>query len=373
VPIVGADLKAFVGYLLNKDGQHEGLKGIAVYTPAAVGGAGNEIWRVYGYGGDPNLAPRGLDGQTALRAALDHPDLLTAELTAASLLRNGADPSGLQLGGSSPLHAAAQRGSIDLVEMLIRKGAPIEARDARGRTALDLAEEHGQETAASVLRAQATIPRDHSTSRRAYGGSGEAYTPPDLSAFPVIAVGAVVGQAHTDLDAVRSAVERQPRLAHAISTTTESAVEAGAHMGRLDIVEYLLDRGAAYSLPTAVMRNDLPRARFLLEQDPLRIHERGPHDFALLWYPVIGKGLLEMARLLLAFGAEVERQHCLGTTALHFAARTGQTEMAALLLEHGADPRRQGRTGGTPQTPLELAEAGGHDEVAKLLRARAPR
>jgi len=40
VPIVGADLKAFVGYLLNKDGQHNDLKGIAVYNPAAVGGAG---------------------------------------------------------------------------------------------------------------------------------------------------------------------------------------------------------------------------------------------------------------------------------------------------------------------------------------------
>ena len=40
VPIVGADLKAFVGYLLNKDGKHDGLKGIAVYNPAAVGGAG---------------------------------------------------------------------------------------------------------------------------------------------------------------------------------------------------------------------------------------------------------------------------------------------------------------------------------------------
>jgi len=40
VPIVGADLKAFVGYLLNKDGKHEGLEGVAVYNPAAVGGAG---------------------------------------------------------------------------------------------------------------------------------------------------------------------------------------------------------------------------------------------------------------------------------------------------------------------------------------------
>jgi ribose transport system substrate-binding protein len=40
VPIVGADLKAFVGYLINEDGAHDGLKGIAVYNPASVGGAG---------------------------------------------------------------------------------------------------------------------------------------------------------------------------------------------------------------------------------------------------------------------------------------------------------------------------------------------
>jgi len=40
VPIVGADLRAFVEQLLNVSGNYEGLQGIAVYNPAAVGGAG---------------------------------------------------------------------------------------------------------------------------------------------------------------------------------------------------------------------------------------------------------------------------------------------------------------------------------------------
>jgi ribose transport system substrate-binding protein len=40
VPIVGADLKGFVEMLLNKDGGFDGLKGLAVYNPAAIGGAG---------------------------------------------------------------------------------------------------------------------------------------------------------------------------------------------------------------------------------------------------------------------------------------------------------------------------------------------
>jgi len=40
VPIVGADLRAFVEQLLNVSGNYEGLEGIAVFNPAAVGGAG---------------------------------------------------------------------------------------------------------------------------------------------------------------------------------------------------------------------------------------------------------------------------------------------------------------------------------------------
>ena len=40
VPIVGADLKGFVEQLLHKDPKYNGLEGIAVYNPAAIGGAG---------------------------------------------------------------------------------------------------------------------------------------------------------------------------------------------------------------------------------------------------------------------------------------------------------------------------------------------
>jgi len=43
VPIVGADLRAFVEQLLNVSGEYEGLTGIAVYNPAAVGGAGVKL------------------------------------------------------------------------------------------------------------------------------------------------------------------------------------------------------------------------------------------------------------------------------------------------------------------------------------------
>jgi ankyrin repeat protein len=348
--------------------------GGSAMVAAALGGAGRAIWHVYAVGGHPDLPEQASRRRTALIAALEAPDLPTAELTAASLLGNGADPNARQPGPLSPLHVAASRGSLAIVEMLIRKGAEIGALDAEGRSARELALERGHREVAALLAAHAEIPRDHSTSRRAWDVDGRPYVAADLSHLPPALVTRTVGSAHFDLEATRSALESHPELAHATATTTEGAVEGGAHTGRQAIVELLLERGAPYSLPSAVMRGDLARVRALLDEDPLRIHERGPHDFALLWYPVIGGGRRDLAELLLARGAEVERQHWLGTTALHWAARWGQLEMAALLLERGADPDRVGRQfDDAGQTPHQVALDRGHDAVAQLLRDRGAR
>jgi ankyrin repeat protein len=339
---------------------------------AALGGAGSQAWQVMQFGGSSNL--RAPDGFTAVRAGLEYPDLATAELTVATLLGNGGDPNAAQAGGSSPLHAAAARGSVELVEMLIRKGAIVDARDEQGRTPLALAEERGHAATAERLRRHAEIPRDHSTSRTAYDAAGQPYRAPDLSAYTLAVREQVVGVSHFQFDTLRELVEAHPALARAQATSTEITVEACAHTGQREIVAYLLERGAPYSLPTAVMRGDLARARSLLAEDPLRIHERGAHDFALLWYPVIGGGDLALAELLLERGAEVERQHHLGTTALHWAAMRGQVEMAALLIERGADVERVGRKfDAAGQTPLALALEREQPAVAALLRERGAR
>ncbi|HMB70487.1 MAG TPA: ankyrin repeat domain-containing protein, partial [bacterium] len=232
----------------------------------------------------------------------------------------------------------------------------------------------GHSAAASILEHPDRVERDHSTSRSAYDADGQVYSPPDLSAFSVLERGRIVGSAHFDFDAVREAVERNPALAHSVATTTESAVEASAHMGRTEMVDYLLEKGAPCSLPTAVMRNDLARARALLEEDPARVRERGPHDFALLWYPVIGRELMEMAELLFEYGARVEQQHWLGTTALHYAAVGGQTDLGRLLIEKGADVNRVGRKfEASGVTPLQIAEGREQEAFARMLRDHGAR
>jgi ankyrin repeat protein len=77
-------------------------------------------------------------------------------------------------------------------------------------------------------------------------------------------------------------------------------------------------------------------------------------------------GNLEAARLLLAFGAEldaIDEEH--HSTPLGFAARWGHREMVALLLERGADPNRSGAPW---STPLGWAQRKGHSAIAADLR-----
>lgn len=336
---------------------------------AAIGGAGTNIWHVYAAGGWPNENPRRIQGTTPLQAALRYRDLAVAELTAATLLGNDADPNPLLNAEPPPLHMAAERGSLELVEMLIHFGADINARDAQGRRAVEYAERASQQDVLAMLEQADAIPRVYNTKRGAVDVEGNIYSPPNRMRLSVLEQGNVVGSAHGNMDALQNSIAAEPALVHAMATTGERAVEAGAHMGNLPIVSYLLERGAPYALTTAVVRNDLNRVKAMLADDPKRIQERGAHGFSLLSYPIIGQTGLDMMELLLAHGADIERQHDLGTTALHWACRGRSTDLVALLLENGANPNRIGRKfRGTPMTPLQIAQAAGRSNIVKLLR-----
>lgn len=335
---------------------------------AAAGGAGTNIWRIYAKSGDPNHLARGEKGSSPLQKALRFSDLNTAELTAATLLSNNTNPNPIPNTDKPPLHIAAERGSIEMVEMLIRLGAEVDRRDNDGKRAIQLAETFGHRATWELLDNHKDIPRTCRTSRAAYKADGSVYELPDLSSIPLYKQLRLVGQAHGNLEAVQKAVAADPRITHAVATTSEKAVEAAAHTGRKKLVEFLLKNGAPYSLPTAVLLNDFTTVKRLLDEDPNRIEERGAHDFALLWYPVIGQCDLEMTQLLLDRGAKIEQQHFLGTTALHFACRRSPIELIELLIENGADVNRVSRKfKAEGLTPLQIAR---DEKVKDYLRSK---
>ena len=87
-----------------------------------------------------------------LHAALATPDEGTALALARLLLPLHLEVDAAQAGGYTALHAAAQRGSKALAELLLFRGAEVSLRTDDGRTAADLAEAHGHPELAAWLR-----------------------------------------------------------------------------------------------------------------------------------------------------------------------------------------------------------------------------
>ena len=247
--------------------------GGCVMWAAAAGGAGPDIWRVYAKCGIPDCQAD--HSSSPLEKALQFRDLPTAELTAAAMLSNNCEPDPDRIVHNPPLHLAASRGSQEMVELLISLGANPTRKNREGKTALQLAQKVGHKKVADLLENEHLIPRVHNTSRKAYNIFGEEYVVPPLDDIPLFLRRRLVGQSHGNFESVQKEVNADERLAHAQATTSEMCVEASAHMGRKNIVEFLLEKGAPYSICTAVMMNDMSTVEKYLREDPNRIHERG--------------------------------------------------------------------------------------------------
>jgi hypothetical protein len=98
-------------------------------------------------------------------------------------------------------------------------------------------------------------------------------------------VQAFVGNAHGDLEAVRAALEAEPRLVNAAwdwgGGDWETALGAASHMLRRDIAELLLAHGARLDVFAAAMLGDVDVVRAILTAHPEMRDALGPHGIPL--------------------------------------------------------------------------------------------
>lgn len=156
---------------------------------------------------------------------------------------------------------------------------------------------------------------------------------PDMDVFDAAALG--------HIDRLRHRLEEDPSRVSAVAADGFTALHLAAFFGKAEAARVLLEGGASVS---AYGANDFAN-------QPLHAAAAGRH--------------IEVCRLLLAAGADVNAAQHAGYTPLHEAAGSGDVELAELFLSAGADPRAVTTDG---RTPADVAVGGEHPDLARRLR-----
>ena len=156
---------------------------------------------------------------------------------------------------------------------------------------------------------------------------------PELDVFEASTLGYV--------DRLREALEADREAPSAFSPDGFTALHFAAFFGKAEAARMLLEHGASVDVYT----------RNAFANQPLHAAAAGRH--------------LEVSRVLIAAGADVNAAQHGGYTPLHEAAQHGDVEMTELFLSAGADPAAATDAG---ETPADLAAAAGHADLAARLR-----
>ena len=98
--------------------------------------------------------------------------------------------------------------------------------------------------------------------------------------------------AHSDLEMTKRLLEKEPALLNATMDwgggDWESGLGGASHMGRRDIVGFLLEKGARIDIFCAAMMGQLDAVKAFLSLEPKLMEAKGPHGFTLHFHAQVG-------------------------------------------------------------------------------------
>jgi len=124
------------------------------------------------------------------------------------------------------------------------------------------------------------------------GETGNAMVHDRYPAIQLSIASEVVGVSHFNLDRLKQLVDPRPELARAIWDWNfgdwETAIGAASHVGRRDIAEYLISKGALPDIFTYAMLGKYEAVKAMIEAHPGVQQNPGPHGISLLQHAKTG-------------------------------------------------------------------------------------
>ena len=171
-----------------------------------------------------------------------------------------------------------------------------------------------------------------------------------------------------DTDRFKALLDEHPDLANARNENGDSLLISAVYMGRRDLFDLLLEKGAGVSLFEASAVGLVDRVQEQVEKDPAVVNAYS-HDGWTALHLASFFGHKDVASLLLARGADVNARSkstrfAKENTPLHAAAANRQVDVAEILIAHGADVNAKDGSG---YTPLALAANSKNDLLVVIL------
>jgi uncharacterized protein len=346
--------------------------GETVLMTAARTGSAPVIRALIARGADPNAADR-VEGETPLiwAVAENHPEAARALVDAGADVNkrsapaalpklnfgtSGIVPMALPKGAFTPLMYAARQGAIDSARVLLDARADIDAVDPDGTSALVLAIINAHYDLGALLLARGADPEiaDASGMAALYAavdmhtltwmqGRPAPKTTDRLSSVDLVRLILEAG-ANPDAALTSPLLLRHHALGDPALGAGATPLMRTAKTGDVAVMRMLLDYGAD---PALVQRNGttlLIVAAGLGWRDgggALPVYDHGSESDAI-----------EVIRMCLAHGADINAGNELGDTAMHGAAVRGADEIIRFLASHGAIVDAKNHQG---RTPLDVA------------------
>lgn len=246
----------------------------------------------------------------------------------------------------TPLHLSADNSLFEVMDILVKNGAKVNALDGLGQTSLHRCARDDNVQACRLLLSytiDSTI-----VSLQGYTAAQLASEnvlkilkdPPDTVDLEVQLLDAAKAG---DLETVQRIILANPHTVNCrdLDGRHSTPLHFAAGYNRVPVVEFLLEHGA-------------------------EVHASDKGGLVPL-HNACSYGHYEVTELLVKHGANVNVADLWKFTPLHEAAAKGKYEIVKLLLKHSADPSKKNRDGATP---LDLVREGDQD-VADLLRGNA--